>query len=461
MVKPQPRDRVKVICKEKGSKDKEYEGILMPNEETDNVIIKLDTGYNIGIDRLKVKSIKLIDVDSSKLKSMKISNHNVSKKSISKKYKSDKNKPTIAILHTGGTIASKVDYKSGAVSASFTVEDTLQMFPELKDIANIKTNLISNMMSEDMRFMHYQKIAHAIVDEIEGKGNSSKGDGNIDGIIIGHGTDTLAVTAAALAFMFEKLPIPVILVGSQRSTDRGSTDGAMNLICAAEFIAKIASEPNLNFAGVAICMHENSEDDNCLILPATKSRKMHTTRRDAFKSIDTSPIAKINYKTKNIVFLNKDHINKNQKLDLILKDKFEDKVGILRTYPNMNREIIDVFTKNNYKGLVLEATGLGQAPTNIKENLPNYEALKSFIKNGGVVVLTSQCIFGRVHPDVYTNCRRLKDIGIIFGEDMITETAHVKLAWLLGNYKTEDVKKLITQDLRGEISERTGTDFLD
>jgi glutamyl-tRNA(Gln) amidotransferase subunit D len=253
------------------------------------------------------------------------------------------------------------------------------------------------------------------------------------------------MTAAALAFIFENLPIPVLMVGAQRSSDRGSSDAAMNLICASEFIAKT------DFKGVALCMHEHTADESCVILPATKTRKMHTSRRDAFKAIDDEPIARIEYKTRKINFL-KEHAKPNGKLSM--KNKFEDKVAIIRTYPNMKPHLFDAVTENGYKGLVLEATGIGQAPTNVKENLPNYEALKRFIKQGGIVVLTSQCIFGRVHADIYTNCRRLKDIGIIFGEDMLTETAFIKLAWLLGNYKPEEAKKLVTQNLRGEINPR-------
>jgi glutamyl-tRNA(Gln) amidotransferase subunit D len=134
-----------------------------------------------------------------------------------------------------------------------------------------------------------------------------------------------------------------------------------------------------------------------------------------------------------------------------LKDKFEAKVGLLRTHPNMFSETIKVFTKSKFKGLVLEATGIGQAPTNVKENLPNYKALQDFIKGGGVIALTSQCIFGRVHPNIYANCRRLANIGIVFGEDMLTETAFIKLAWLLANYPKKDVPKLLKQNLRGEI----------
>ena len=397
----------------------------MPNEETDSVVIKLDNGYNIGIDNKKIKEIKVIEEYKAK--------ESITKKSVKK----DGKKPTIAILHTGGTIASKVDYRTGGVVASFSDEDFVNMFPEVKEIANIKSTLVSNMMSEDMRFIHYKKMSDAVVKAIKDK---------VDGIIIGHGTDTLAVSAAALNFVFENLPIPVILVGSQRSTDRGSTDAAANLICAAHFIAKT------DFVGVALCMHENTSDNTCLILPPAKTKKMHTSRRDAFKAINDKAIARVNYETKKIEFL-KEYAEKSDK-KLIVKDKFEDKVAIVKSYPNMFPDIIDALTKKKYKGMVLEGTGIGQAPTNIKENIPNYNALKKFIDSGGVIVLTSQCIFGRVHQDIYVNCRRLANIGVIFGQDMLSETAFVKLAWLLGNYKKDEVKDLIGKNLRGEINKR-------
>lgn len=419
-----PGDRVKVI-----TKDGIKEGILMPNKETDSVVIKLDNGYNIGIDNKKVKEIKIVE----KYKEKKITEK--------KEIKKDSKKPTIAILHTGGTIASKVDYRTGGVVASFSDEDFISMFPEVKKIANIKSTLVSNMMSEDMRFSHYKKISDAVVKAVKDKA---------DGIIIGHGTDTLAVTAAALSFVFENLPIPVILVGSQRSTDRGSTDAAANLICAAEFIAKT------DFVGVALCMHENTSDNNCLILPPTKTRKLHTSRRDAFKVVNDKAIARVNYETKKIDFL-KEYTEKNKE-KLNVRDKFEDKVAIVKVYPNMLPDIINAITKEKYKGIVLEGSGIGHAPTNIEENLPNYKALKKFIDSGGLVVLTSQCIFGRVHKDIYTNTRRLAEIGVIFGEDMLTETAFVKLSWLLGNYKKEEAKELVTKNLRGEINERLSED---
>jgi len=419
-----PGDKVKVV-----TKDETFEGVLMPNEETDAVVIKLDSGYNIGVDNKKIKKIGVIEKYKKTEKKKE-------------KVKVSKGKPTISILHTGGTIASKVDYKTGGVIASFSVEDFLEMFPEIEKIANIRSVLISNLMSEDILFSDYQKIAEAVKKEIKE---------GADGVIIGHGTDTLAVTSAALSFIFENLPIPVLIVGSQRSSDRGSTDAAMNLICAAEFIAKT------DFAGVGICMHEGTGGKTCVILPATKTRKLHTSRRDAFKAVNDTPIATIDFNSRKIEFIKKEY-NKRSKAKVSMKNKFENKVAVLRTFNNMRSDFFDVLTKKGYKGLVLEGTGIGQAPTNIKENLPNYEALKKFISKGGVVVLTSQCIFGKVHENIYTNCRRLADIGVVFGEDMLTDTAYVKLAWLLGNYPKDKVKELIKQNLRGEINERILTD---
>lgn len=398
-------------------------GILMPSPDEKVVLLKLDNGYNLGFDRKDVLSIKLLEEKKEKSSGTE------------PKITSKKNLKTIVILHTGGTIASKVDYESGAVTAKFNAEDLLGMFPELGEIANIETELVSNMMSEDMLFSNYQKIAECIA-------HHAKKD--IAGIIIGHGTDTLGFTAAALAFIFEKINIPIILVGSQRSSDRGSTDAAMNLISAAEFITKT------NFSGVAICMHHSASDDFCAILPPTKTRKMHTSRRDAFKAINAQPIALVDYEKRKVEFLIKDYSKRSKDKEIIFKDGFNEKVGLLKVHPNLDPKLFKFFAEN-YEAFVLEGTGLGHAPTNLGKNLKNYETLQEFIKKGGIVAITSQCLYGAVHPSVYTNLRRLSEIGCLFCEDMLPETAYIKLAWLLGNYPKEKVKELMATNLRGEI----------
>ena len=412
-------------------------GILM-EEKKEILIIKLDSGYNIGVNKNKISKIKILKEAFLKkpLGKTKKGDKNESKAEISL----NKDLPLISILHTGGTISSKVDYETGGVSSSFAVEDLIELFPELKDITNIRTKSVYNIPSEDARFFHYKLLSDAIQEEIKA---------GAKGIIIGHGTDTLACTAAALSFIFENLPIPVILVGSQRSSDRGSSDASMNLICASEFILKT------DFTGVAICMHESTSDDSCIILPACKTKKLHTSKRDAFHAINDAGIARINYKTREIQFLKEYKNNNSQKL--VIRNKFEEKTGILKVYPNMHPDVIENFTKNKYQGLILEGSGLGHAPISIKENLPVYEALKKLIASGCLVVMTSNCINGRVNGDVYSVGRKLKEIGIIYGEDMLTETAFIKLAWLLGNYKKEEAAKLITKNLRKEIQERTLT----
>jgi glutamyl-tRNA(Gln) amidotransferase subunit D len=426
-----PGDRVKVV-----TSDEIKEGILMPNQETDSVVIKLDNGYNVGIDNKKVKQIKIVEKYKAKEKT----------KSAIKK---DSKKPTITILHTGGTIASKVDYRSGAVYSSFNPEDLLEMFPELFDIANFDSRLIANMWSDDLRFKHFELIAKAIEKEVK------KG---VDGIIIGMGTDNLAVASAALAFIVEQTPIPILLVGAQRSSDRGSSDAAMNLICAAEFITKT------DFAGVAVCMHENSGDKSSAIFPATKTRKLHSSRRDALKPVNDTIIARIDYDSRKIEFIKKDYLKK-EKRKLIIKPKMEDKVGLLKIHINMFPELFELY--KNYKGLVIEGTGLGHTPGQVpneycKIHEKIYPAIKKVIASGCIVIMTTQCLFGKVHMHVYDKGVDLTNLDVIPGQDMLPETAFVKLAWLLGNYKKDEVKEMIGKNLRGEINERLMKDeFLD
>ncbi|MBI4918532.1 Glu-tRNA(Gln) amidotransferase subunit GatD [archaeon] len=413
-----PGDRVKVE-----SNLGTFEGVLMPEEEN-FLVLKLDTGYNISINKKQAK-IKVLEAR---------------KEPQEKPLKTEQKKglPTISILHTGGTIASKVDYETGAVYNKFTPEEMLRMFPELQNMANISSRLLSNMSSDDMRFSHYNIMAKAVDEEIK------KG---VKGVIITHGTDTMHYTGAALSFALENCPIPVLLVGAQRSSDRGSSDAASNLISAVTFIA------NTKYTGVALCMHEHSDDNHCVILPGTKCRKMHSSRRDAFQAINTTPIAKINYDSKQITLL-KGPSKTEGKFSLQLFDE-KLKVGLLKVHTNMFVEEFKAFEK--FDGLVIEGTGLGHAPINeidklTKEHEKIFEVIKKLSKNMPVV-MTTQTIYGIVDMNVYTPGRRLLEIGVLGNYcDMTPETAFIKLAWLLSNHPKQ-VKELFGQNLRGEISE--------
>jgi len=428
---PKAGDKVRVICK-----DEEIEGILMPSENADSVMIKLGSGYNIGIDRKKIKEIKVIEA----LKEAK-------DRSAEKKKQAQQNPklPNITILHTGGTIASKVDYRTGGVSAKFSPEEMEEKFPEIFKLANIKSKLVFQMFSEDMEPEHWQILAREVKKEVEH---------GAEGVIITHGTDTMQYTANALSFMLENLSKPVILVGAQRSSDRGSSDAGRNIICAVNFIVKS------DFAGVAVCMHKRSGDDSCYIHKGVKVRKIHSSRRDAFRSVNVLPLAEVT-KEGRIIPLNKDY-EKKGKNDVVLKDKIEKKVEIVKIHPGFNYEIIKMLEEKGYKGIILEGTGLGHAQVNVlDEYTKNHERLLDTIKNtidkGVVVVMTTQTIFGRVNMNVYSTGRDLQKAGVISGEDMMPETAFVKLSWLLGNYPNDSnkVKELMTKNLRGEITERT------
>ncbi|HNV01178.1 MAG TPA: Glu-tRNA(Gln) amidotransferase subunit GatD [archaeon] len=401
-------------------------GVIIPSKS--DLILKLNSGYNAGFEINKIKNIKNLGETKNvgKAKTIEI--------------QKNPNLPTISILHTGGTIASRVNYSTGGVYASFDIHDTITMFPELTKIANIESVFVSNMMSEDMSTEDFAKISSAVSEEIK------KG---VKGIIIGHGTDMLGYSAAALSFELENCPIPVLIVGSQRSSDRGSSDAGMNLICAAEFISKT------NFKGVAVCMHDSTNDDYCAILNPTKVRKMHTSRRDAFKTINDHQIALIDFRTKEITWKKDKTIFEKTKGTFKLKNNFEKKVGLIKMHPLITQKEIEFFKKEKYLGLIIEGTGLGHTP--IRENDAFIKTIKELIDSGCIVAMTSQCLNGRVHPNVYTNLRKLSSIGVIYCEDMLAETAIMKLSFLLGNYSKEETKKLLATNINGEITEFTQT----
>jgi len=303
---PSPGDKVKI-----STADEVIEGILMPSLDANIISIKLDSGYNIGVNKGKIRKIEVVQEHMA-----------IPKESLKTSLR--KELPIISILHTGGTIASKIDYNTGGTIAQFSPEELLVMFPELADIANIRSKLVRNMQSEFMRFAHYNLLAKEIEKEVKE---------GVDGIIITHGTDTMHYSSAALAFILNDLPVPVILVGAQRSSDRGSSDAFQNLISAAYFIA------HSDFGEVAICMHHSMSDKHCVILPATKTRKMHTSRRDAFRPINIKEFARVNFEDKKIHFENSDYARKDKKRKLnlmLINEKL--KIGLLKQHPNMTAE---------------------------------------------------------------------------------------------------------------------------
>ncbi len=415
---------------EVSTEKEKIKGRLMPSPELtgeDKIILKLDNGYNIGLDKNKVKKIRV-------LKKYK------GKKEKKSKIKKQKGLPTVSILSTGGTISSKVDYRTGGVYADYTAKDFVDMMPELKKIANINAKKVMSLMSEDMLPEDWINITNVIEKEVK------KG---VDGIVVTQGTDTLHFTAAALSFMLDEINIPIIITGSQRSIDRGSSDAFMNLLCS------IKAAAQFHGAEVMTCMHGSISDDYCLLIRGTKVRKMHTSRRDAFRPINDLPLAKVfpDKETK-ILSSNYKKTNRYRKKDIKTKKKFEENVALVYVYPGMDPEIIDFHIKKGVKGFVIAATALGHV--NIWTEKSLIPKLNKCYKKKIPVFITSQTLYGSVNPYVYTNLRKVS-IGAhgIYLKDILPETAYIKLGWVLAQETEYDkIKERMLEDLKGEFSDK-------
>ncbi len=414
-----------------------YEGTLLESPETGIVLLKLGTGYNIGFNKKDVLEIKVLKIFKDKQKE-------------SPEIKKNSEKPNIALIITGGTIASRYDSRTGGVHPLASPEDLFKFYPEIFEKVNIsKVEVPFMKFSENMDFKDWQKIAKVIEKYLN--------DSNIRGVVVTHGTDTLHYTSAALSFFLRELNKPVVLTYSQRSIDRASSDANLNLKCAA--LAAIS-----DIAEVMIVGHSSTNDDFCYAMPGTKVRKMHSSRRDAFKVINSKPFAKIypdrieiiseynlrdnNKKVKEKTgdfFIN----SSSRKIRIKADTKFEDKIALLKFYPGQNPEILDYYIKNKYKGIIIEMTGLGQVSESwIKK-------IKELINKGVVICGVSQCINGRVDGLVYSTGRELLNAGVIYLEDMLSETALVKLGYVLAKTTNkEEIKKLMLTNIAGELNER-------
>jgi glutamyl-tRNA(Gln) amidotransferase subunit D len=407
------------------TKDAEtYEGILIPRSEysdTKHIVIKLKTGYNIGI---MITPTTRIEKAGAGTKPAFVAAPLPPQKP---------NLPKVTIISTGGTIASRVDYRTGAVRPALSASDLYSVVPELSDIATIDAEILFSIFSENITSKHLTEMAQNIAKHIQ------KGD---SGVIVAHGTDTMGYTAAALSFALQDLPVPVILVGSQRSADRPSSDAATNLTGAVTAAAKAP------FAEVALAMHETPSDKGIILHRGTKVRKCHTSRRDTFKSINAEPLAKV--ENGNVIMLTQNYHKRDISRRLVLKPNFEEKVALVKFHPGFNPDIIDHFVSKGYRGIVLEGTGLGHISHNC------LDSVRTAINKGVIVAMTSQCIWGRVDMNVYDTGRDYLNAGVIPLEDMLSETALVKLMWTLGQTKNpEEAKKLLTKNIAGEISPRT------
>jgi glutamyl-tRNA(Gln) amidotransferase subunit D len=378
-----------------------------------HAVVKLESGYNVGV---PVSCLSLVSRPApGELPEITISQ--------------DESLPALSIVSTGGTIASRIDYRTGAVTSQFDAADILRAIPRLQSIGYYRARKLTTILSENMTPAIWQQLAEAVYEEILG---------GVSGVIVTHGTDTMAYSAAALSFMLDT-PVPVIFVGSQRSADRPSSDNTMNALCSASAAASDLGE-------VAVVMHASMNDDICAIHRGTRVRKMHSSRRDAFRSIGTLPVGRVAYPALSVTL--EPCAVRRGSCEPGLRKNLEERCALLTFFPGMSPASVEAFS--GYAGLVLSGTGLGHVSTVL---IP---AIRKLVEEGTMVVMTSQCLHGRVCDRVYDTGRDLLKAGVIEGEDMLPETALVKMMWVLGNEKDPVcAERLMKSNLKGEYTMRS------
>ena len=409
-----PGDRVRV---ERGGVVNE--GVLMPSTTADYLVVKLPGGYNVGIDRADA-AVDVLERDA----------HDVADAGAGEGESStiefDDDLPTVSLISTGGTIASTVDYRTGAVTAQFDAEDVLRAVPDLAGRANYRGRVVANILSENMTPAVWRDLAEAVHEEIEA---------GADGVVVMHGTDTMQYTASALAFMLDT-PVPVVFTGSQRSADRPSSDNVMNAVCAVEAAKADRAE-------VLVCMHASSSDDACALHRATRVRKSHTSRRDAFETVGAKSIGQVDYDTETVSFRRDGPVR--GETDLALAPELETSVELVKFTPGMNPAALDHLDEAD--GVVIEGTGLGHVATDW------IDRIEELVDGGTVVAMTSQCLEGRVCDRVYDTGRDLLDAGVVEAGDTLPETATAKLMWVLAN--RSDPAAAMSESIAGELQPRS------
>lgn len=398
-------------------------GLVIPRYEradSDYIVIKLKSGYNMGLKAGNIKRIKIIESQAPAPK-VQSDSAAVSKKGMK----------NLLLLSTGGTIASRVDYRTGAVYPALSAQDLYLTIPELDEIANIEPEVVFSVYSENIGPNQWQSLSEKIVDQSKEK--------SPDGIVVMIGTDTLAYVAAALSFSTIGLDTPVVLVGAQRSTDRPSSDGALNLKAAATFAV------DSKMPGVYVAMHENENDDNVAIHSGSRVRKNHTSRRDAFESIDIPLVARV--RGNEIVMTHESEQKRRKSGDFNLKTRFDENVALVKSYPGFDQTLLPyLLRERNLKGLIIEGTGLGHVSSK------TIDEIAELTRNGVFVGIASQCIWGRVDLNVYETGRDMINAGATPLENMIAETALAKLSWTIANFK--NVSDVMLTDLVGEFTPR-------
>ncbi|MEM4242137.1 MAG: Glu-tRNA(Gln) amidotransferase subunit GatD [Candidatus Nitrosotenuis sp.] len=395
--------------------DSDQTATIMPRyEHSDDkhIAVKLKSGYNVGLEIDQIKKIQYL----SSAQPTKETPAAVINKAL----------PKILLLSTGGTIASRVDYRTGSVTPALSAQELNASVPELSEIANIDAEVLFSEYSENLTPDHWLKIAQKL---------DSLAKSDYAGILVAHGTDTMQYTAAYLSFALAGFPKPIVLVGSQRSSDRPSSDAAINLIYAAKFI--VSSKTN----GVFVAMHNSESDNDVACHLGTRVRKNHTSKRNAFETIGAKP-AFVVYEDKIIQNFYEPYFKQEQYTPKIGIDT---KAALVKYYPGYDPELVEDLLNHGYKAIIFEGTGLGHIGRTM------YDIIKKARQKGVFVGMTSQCLDGRVNMAIYESGRDLMQLGIVPLSDMIPETALVKAMWALSNQN--DIREIMLKNIASELTQ--------
>src|SRR5256712_8136393 len=401
-------------------------GTLVPRYQYDDdkhIVLKLPSGYNVGLSIDRLKGLTPKSAGEKPAFAPPPPPPPSPKEEI----------PRVVILGTGGTIASRVDYRTGAVHPAISSEELYALIPELSEVARIEPEIIFSVYSENIEPENWSRIAERVSEAVAG---------GVDGVVITHGTDTLGYTAAALTFALQGVPIPVILTAAQRSSDRPSSDAVLNLVGAVS-VAGYAS-----FSGVYVAMHDSESDGRVALHLGTRVRKNHTSARDAFKSVGVSPAA---LWSREGLEINLEGLPQRRKAaKFSSKPRFEAKVALLKFFPSMPLTLLEALANGGTRGGEFEGDRVGRL------NYKSSTLFMRFSEHGGLVCMTSQCLNGRVNINVFDPGRDLLSAGVIPLEDMLAETALAKAMWVLANSNSiEEARSMMRSSLCGEITERT------
>ncbi|MCL4328744.1 MAG: Glu-tRNA(Gln) amidotransferase subunit GatD [Candidatus Thermoplasmatota archaeon] len=387
--------------------DGEIQGIFL-TEDQDFLFLKLDSGYNTGISKKRIEATKVLQGKKEEIEN-------------NEKVVVDRGKG-ISVLSTGGTISSRVDYATGGVKPSRKMDSLYsEEMSKVHDIS-VHFKVVSSILSENMSPDMWVSVAGEVRNALD----------RDKGVVVFHGTDTMSYTASAIAFMLEEQTGTVVFTGAQRSPDRPSSDSYVNIEGSIKFASIQSGE-------VGICMHSGLSDDSVNLLRAVRSRKMHSSRRDAFKSMEYPEIGLIS-SGKQVYFRQERKASERN----VVRNRLEPAVGLIFFNPTLSPEDVDQFAENR-KCIVIMGTGLGHVAQRL---IPT---LREIIRGGTRVVMSTQCISGIVDMNVYSTGRDLLDAGVLHFGNILPEVAYVKAMYVLANYPDDEFEIRMAENMRGEI----------